>query len=329
MDRPPRLDIDIWRLCREQGGVVSRADLTAAGLDSDAIAHRVRTGRLWPWFGNGLAFAVGRPELSRPGVWRAALIAAGPEAALSHFSAAAIRELRHEGRGAAPHVSVPTQAGRLTPEGAVLHRCATLAPEDVEEIDGLRVTTLRRTFLDLSLVVSATELRVLLREAEYRHHIDLAELRRSIEEPRKSPRHGRLRRTLDSWVPGIGLTESELEARLYALCARRGIRLPEPQVRHGSTRPDFVWRAERLIVEVDGYEAHRGRIAFGDDRARDRARQADGYAVMRFTWPEVVAKPTMVARELKAALARRRIEVQSISAVHRPSRSTPHYDRAA
>lgn len=329
MDRPARLDNRLWRMCRQQDGVISRGQLAAAGLDSDAIAHRVRTGRLWPWFGGGQAFAVGRPELSRRGVWRAALVAAGPDGALSYFSAAAARELRHEGRGAAPHVSVPTQAGRLTPHGVCLHRAATLRPEDVEDIDGLRVTTLRRTLLDLSLVVSASELCALLREAEYRHHLDLAELRRSLAGYGRSPRHGRLRRILDEWVPGIGLTETELEARLMRLCARRGIPLPAPQVRRGGRRLDFLWAAERLVVEVDGYEAHRGRIAFQDDRARDRALKAEGFEVLRFTWAEVAGRPMAVARELKAALARRRVEVQSISTVHGPSSSTAHYDRAA
>ena len=322
MDRSARLDLDIWRLCGEQDGVVSRDDLRAAGLDSDAIAHRVRTGRLWPWFGNGLAFAVGRAELSRRGVWRAALVAAGPGSALSLFSAAAFRDLRREAKGAAPHVAVPTQAGRMTPQGVVLHRCATLLPGDVEEIDGVRVTTMGRTLVDLSLEVSVAELRALLREAEYRHHIDLAELRRTLTGTSSSPAHGRLRRVLDSWVPGVALTESELEATFLDLCARRRIALPEPQVRVGGHRLDFLWREERLIAEVDGYDAHRGRVAFQADRARDRALQARGFAVMRFTWSEVVARPPAVARELRAALKRRRSEVQSSRTTYTPPRST-------
>jgi very-short-patch-repair endonuclease len=319
MDRRARLDKRLWDLCRSQDGAVSREDLTAAGLSSDGIAHRVGTGRLWPWFGGGQAFAVGRPELSRRGVWRAALFSAGPDAVLSHFSAAALWELRHEGGDAPPHVSVPTQSGRLTPRGIRLHRAATLGPEDVTVCSGLPATTLRRTLLDLTLVVAAAQLRALVREAEYRHALDLAELRRSLDVPGRSPRHGRLRRTLDAWVPGIALTETELEARFMELCARRRLPLPEPQVRRGARRPDFVWRDLCLIVEVDGYEAHRGRVAFQEDRARDRALQAEGYDVLRFTWAEVVGQRAMVARELKAALERRRIEVQSTTTVHRSS----------
>ena len=308
--------------------MVSPEQLRAAGFTRAAIDHRVETGRLWPWFGGG-AFAVGRPELSQRGVWRAAVYAAGPGAVLSHFSAAALWELRQEGGAALAHVSVPTQAGRGRRPGMRLHRAATLGPDDVTIRHGLPVTPLRRTHLDLSLVVPASELRALIREAEYRHRLDLAELRRSLDGAGRSPRHGRLRRTLDAWVPGIGLTETELEARFMELCARRRLPLPEPQVRHGRVRPDFVWRELMLIVEVDGYEAHRGRVAFQEDRARDRALQADGYVVLRFTWAEVVRRPAQVAAELRRALARRDFEVKSRGAGHRPHLATGHYDRVA
>jgi very-short-patch-repair endonuclease len=134
---------------------------------------------------------------------------------------------------------------------------------------------------------------------------------------------------LDAWVPGIGLTETELEARFMELCARHRLPLPEPQVRHGRLRPDFVWSDLMLIVEVDGYEAHRGRIAFQEDRVRDRALQADGYVVLRSTWAEVVGRPAQVAAELRRALARRDFEVKSRSATYRPREATGHYDRAA
>jgi very-short-patch-repair endonuclease len=324
-----RLDIDLWARCRVQDGVVSRADLVAAGLSEAAIAHRIRTGRLWPWFDTTRAFAVGRPELSRRGVWRAALYTVGDDAALAHWSAAADWELRQERGGAVVHVSVPTQAGRRSHPGLVVHRAATLGPEDVEDRDGLRVTSLRRTLLDLSLVASLSQLNALIREAEYRHRIDLPDLRRSLDGHGRSPRHGRLRRVLDEWVPGIGLTESDLEARFMELCVRHNLVLPEPQATRSRRRLDFVWRDLMLVVEVDGYEAHRGVIAFTDDRARDRALQAEGYAVLRFTWADVVRRPADVAEDLRRAFARRDFEVKSRIGGYSPAFATAHYDRAA
>jgi very-short-patch-repair endonuclease len=324
-----RLDSHMWARCRSQDGVVSRRQLGDAGFSRHAIAHRVRNGRLWPCFDDGEAFAVGRPELSRRGLWRAALYTVGDDAAVSSWSAAADWELRQEGGGAVVHVSVPTQAGRRSRPGLVVHRAATLGPEDIEGRDGLRVTSLRRTLLDLCLVASPSELRALVREAEYRHRIDLADLRRSLDGHGRSPRHGRLRRVLDEWVPGIGLTETELEARFVDLCARRAIPLPEPQVRRSRHRLDFLWRDRLLVVEFDGYEAHRGLIAFHEDRARDRALQADGYVVLRFTWADVVRRPAPVADELRRVLARRDFELKSRNAGHSPRFATAHYDRAA
>jgi hypothetical protein len=130
-------------------------------------------------------------------------------------------------------------------------------------------------------------------------------------------------------VPGIGLTETELEARFMELCARHPLPLPEPQRRHGAHRLDFVWPDRMLIVEVDGYEAHRGRVAFQQDRARDRALQAEGHAVLRFTWAEVVGRPSVVADELRRALARRDFEVKSRNAACGSHLATGHYDQAA
>jgi Protein of unknown function (DUF559) len=85
---------------------------------------------------------------------------------------------------------------------------------------------------------------------------------------------------------------------------RRG--LPEPLVNcsltapdHPHIVPDFYWPTHRLIVETDGWETHRTRAAFEQDRARDAALQADGWRVVRFTWREDVK---VIQRRLQALL---------------------------
>ena len=57
----------------------------------------------------------------------------------------------------------------------------------------------------------------------------------------------------------------------------------------------FLWREERLVVETDGYAAHRGRQAFEDDHARELALHADGYRLRRFTDRQVRRQPDAVA----------------------------------
>ncbi len=304
-------DRELWRVAARQHGVVSRAQLERVGLTRSAVAHRLRTGRLWRLHRG--VYAVGRPDLSSEGRWIAAVLACGPSAVLSHGSAAALWDLRAERSGSNHHVSVPSQSGRSPsrgrrPHAIVTHRCATLGAGDVTRRRGVPVTTLARTILDVAPGLGDRALRSVLREAEYRHRLDLGILRRSLDGAGSSSKHGRLRRALDVWTPGIGKTESELEAEFLALCARTRLPLPEVQQRIGRYRADFVWPDRALVVETDGYEAHQGRVAFSDDRAKDRALRAAGYAVLRFTWGEVVGAPDAVVRELRAALKQRRRE---------------------
>src|SRR5918995_2525756 len=78
----------LWELAEAQHGVASRAQLLGLGLSPDAIKHRFATGRLHPiWRG---VYAVGRPQLTRNGHWAAAVLSCGPQAVLSHGSAAAL-----------------------------------------------------------------------------------------------------------------------------------------------------------------------------------------------------------------------------------------------
>lgn len=295
-------EVDLWRLAARQHGVVSRRQLEGAGLTRSAVAHRLRTRRLW-LLHRGV-YAVGRRQLSDEGAWIAAVMACGPTAVLSHGSAAALWDLCAERRGALRHVSVPSQSGRSAARsGSIeLHRSATLRSDDVSCRRGVPVTTLGRTLLDVAPGLGDRALRSLLREAEYRYRLDLGVLRRSLDGTGRSTKHGRLRRALDVWVPGIGRSESELELEFLTLCAHWKLPLPEVQVRLGRHRADFAWRERALVVETDGYEAHRGRVAFGADRAKDRALRAAGYEVLRFTWGEVVGAPARVARELRGAL---------------------------
>jgi very-short-patch-repair endonuclease len=121
--------------------------------------------------------------------------------------------------------------------------------------------------------------------------------------------HARLFSLLGEYVVGSGLTESELEARFLELCVRSRLAMPATQVPFGRHRADFVWHPERLIVETDGRAFHDTDIAYLDDRVKDRTLKAAGYEVLRFTWAEVERRPAAIARELRAALARRRREL--------------------
>jgi very-short-patch-repair endonuclease len=285
------------------GEVVDHATLRATGFTNSAIRHAVRAGVLHPRHRG--VYAVGRPELSREGRWRAAVLACGPTALLSHAPAALLWQLLERGDERA-HVSVPSQNGRVAPLGVTLHRAATLRAHDVATRRGIPVTTVERTLVDLARTGERRALRAAVRQAERMHRLDLAALRDRVATPRTDVGHARLFGLLSAYVTSSGLTDSELEARFVELCARHRLAAPERQVPIGSYRVDFLWREAGLVVETDGRNAHDTDVAFLEDRVRDRALARLGYEVLRFTWAEVTLRPAAVAAEVRAAIRRRR-----------------------
>ncbi|MGZ5333937.1 MAG: type IV toxin-antitoxin system AbiEi family antitoxin domain-containing protein [Solirubrobacterales bacterium] len=79
-------------------------------------------------------------------------------------------------------------------------------------------------------------------------------------------------------------------------------RRPEVNAVVGPYEADFLWREQRLIVETDGWAAHRGRVAFEQDRRRATTLALDGYEVMRVTWRQVQEEPGTVAAAVRARL---------------------------
>lgn len=64
-------------------------------------------------------------------------------------------------------------------------------------------------------------------------------------------------------------TRSDLEEEFLRLCRLYGLPTPEVNAKVGRWEVDFLWREQRLAVEIDSFAYHRGSIAFQDDRARD------------------------------------------------------------
>jgi very-short-patch-repair endonuclease len=110
-----------------------------------------------------------------------------------------------------------------------------------------------------------------------------------------------MRAILDTTEP----TRNEIERRLARLIRRAGLPRPRFNALLCGYEVDALWEAERLVVETDGWDAHGHRAAFERDRARDADLTARGYAVLRFTWRQIVDRPDLVAARIAAALARR------------------------
>lgn len=287
----------VWELAARQHGVVSRAQLLGLGFTADAVAHRTATGRLHP-VGRGV-YAVGRPELSRHGQWMAAVIACGRDAALSHESAAELWSIHSPG-GSAIAVSVPPHARRSRP-GLVVHR-RLMRPGDVTVREGVRLTAVELTLVDLALVVRRGQLEAAINEADKRELTDPDALRAALERYANRPGVAVLRSVLDRQT--FALTESELERRFLPLARAAGLALPQTGRQLNGFKVDFFWPELGLVVETDGLRYHRTPAQQARDRLRDQAHAAAGLTPLRFTHAQVRFEPGYVRATL-AAVARR------------------------
>jgi len=268
------LAMRIGEVAESQHGVVSSAQLAAFRMSTSTIAKWTRKGQLHHLHRG--VYAVGHRPVSRRGFWMAAVLACGDGAVLSYRSAAELWELLRPQRGSID-VSVPTQSGRATRAGIRLHRCVSLVAGTTTQRHGIPVTTPARTIADLRGTVPPWQWRRAVRQAELAGY--------SLGE-----------------VETDG-TRSDLEGDFLQIVRRAGLSAPEVNVKIGRWTVDFLWRAERLVVETDSYRYHRGRIAFQDDHARELDLRRRGFEVRRFDERQIDEEPRLVAADLGDALA--------------------------
>lgn len=276
---------------RARHRVLTFNELFEVGCGKEAVAHLVRTERIWRVYRG--VYALEGP-LSALGWSYAAVRRCEPTAFASRFSAAGVLELRDHWPEV-PQVTIVGRTGAKGPPTIEVHHAKRL---DVGTCHGIPVTSPAQTIIDCAPALNEQALKALLRRAEYRG-LDLT----SFTEKRVP---ANLRTLLGRYVIGSGLTDSELEALFYELCAAAGVPLPEIQARFPNRRRvDFVWHDRRVIVEADGRRGHEGFVARAEDVARDREHLIAGYVTLRFTWHEVEHEPELVVTQLRAVLSRR------------------------
>jgi hypothetical protein len=291
----------IAELAERQHGVVARAQLLDLGLGRRAIEHRLDAGRLHRVLRG--VYAVGHVVLSAEGRYMAAVLAGGRGAVLSHRAAASVWGLRASAR-ALPEITVARW--RKPPRGIELHQ-ARLPGDEVTALRGIPVTTPPRTLLDLAAVVEPQQVERAVGEAEIRRLTDPLTLDDLVGRYPRRPGVPVIKAILAASRFGATVTRSELEDRFLTFLDAAGLPRPEVnsdiQVRGRWIEADCVWRARRLIVELDGRAVHATTQAFERDRARDRALQAAGWRVVRVTWRQLHDDPDALAADLRGLLA--------------------------
>jgi very-short-patch-repair endonuclease len=286
----------IAELAARRHGVVTTADLVAAGIGRGAIARRVADGRLRPLHRG--VYLVG-PLKSAYTDELAAVLACGATAVVSHHAAAALWGFRPPWHGP---IDVTTTR-RLRPrQGIRIHRTRHL---DRTRRHGVPITTPERTLLDLAPHLDPTTLARAIEEAQLLRLTTPAKL--ASLNARSSGRHGAraLAMALDR-AHEPRLTRSEAERRFLHLVRAARLPTPETNTRIAGYEVDFLWREQRLVVEVDGFAFHSSREAFERDRRKDADLQAAGLKVVRVTYRQIAhereALVVSMARQLYSAL---------------------------
>lgn len=287
-----------------QGGFLRRDQAFAFGLTRSQVAQRLRDGR-WSRVGKyGYLLVAMQQPIDRV---RAA-VAGLPGAVGSHETAAELHGIPRVRRGLAV-VTVHSQTTHVFP-GVTVRRSHDIGEEDIVEIDGLPVTGVARTIVDLAALLTPAHLGAIVDDAVAAGLTSIEELMglRDRIARRGKPGVKTLREVLDERAPGPERGTS-LERRGAQILIDGG--LPEPEYEFpipwdGGRRFDAAYPEHRLAIEWDSIRWHTQLDAFQRDRERDRAATIHDWRILRFTWKDVSEHPERVVATVRTALGANR-----------------------
>ena len=280
--------------------VLTHRQLRTAGLSGEAIAYRVAQGRLQPQCrGVYVVGPAAPPPLTLAVV---AVAATGGNGFLSHrwgaygWSFGPLPELPVD-------VTVVRGSRRGRPDKVRVHRSRILERRDMTTRHGIPILSPARILLDLAATATAYELERLVADAQVAGVVAEEQIAELL---RRAGRHPGAVRLGAIVAERPGLTRAESERILRRLLRAAGLPQPEADAPLlGRYRADFLFRAHRLVLEVDGFGTHGHRQAFEHDRRRNAALTAAGFSVMQITWRQLHDEPVAVVARIAAALARR------------------------
>lgn len=285
-------------MAKRQHGIVSIRQLTGPlGYSRSAVHHAVGAGHLHRLHRG--VFAVGHTRISPYGECLAAVLASGPRALLSHLSAAWLWEI--SGSSAAPF-SVTTPVRRKPRPPIRLHEARMLTDRDRTIREGVPVTSLPRTLLDLAATVRFDWLEKMVERSEERELFDLRAVDELLGRTVGHHGHARLRKAISLYRP-TSFTRSGLERRFLELVLEAG--LPQPRTNYVELgfELDCYWPEHRFAVELDLFETHGTRAAFERDRKRQEDLLLAGIQMTRVTGPRLEREPDEVMRRVGRLLS--------------------------
>lgn len=315
------MDAQLAGIAAAQGGVVLLRQAAECGYSEDEVRSLLRR-REWVRLRRGAYMQAARftalDERARHvGHVHAVLAArAGSEVVASHVSAAILHGLDTWGLPLS-EVHVTRTSGASRHEGGVHHHRAELAPPDVVECSGLPTTSSARTVLDLAREAPFEPALVTADCALHRGLVTTEELRSELQRYRTWPGARRASRVV---YLADGRSESVGETRSRVLFLGQGLPTPCLQAlvvdSHGDARRvDFLFKAQRTIVEFDGRlkygrTADEAADALVAERLREERLLEAGFEVVRLTWRDLLT-PERTAARIRAAFARAALRAAS------------------
>ena len=304
MDRAQRRLVErrCSQIAARQYGVITRGQLIEAGL-TPRQAERMVSSSSWRMVFPG-TYTLATASTSLQQRVMAAVRWAGPSAAASFETACALRHLS-DSLSEPIEVSAPRF---LRSDQVVAHRVQPWEPGEVEVANGIPVTSIERTLVDMAARELAPRVQELLDEALRRSLTNLSRLDSYVRTASGSGRHGpaALRMLLPRYMNGGGFSESILETRLRRLLDSAPLPHPVAQyvVRNGDrfvARVDFAWPGPKVAVEAVGRKYHEGQ--WERDLARLDALREAGWVVIFVTWEDVHIRPRETLTSIARALA--------------------------
>ena len=291
----------LGRFAGRQRGVVLREQLVAAGLSTGQIDRLVASGHLIAVHPG--VYLVGHRAVHPLGYETAALLACRPHALLSHHTVARLLEVPVPAGGAI-HVTVVGRSRRSL-DGVMVHALKHLPRWELRRHDGLPITSPSLTLLDLAGVLRPNELIEALNEARVQRLVTDAQLHASLR-AHPNRRGARALRHLLTTERGPRIVRSRAERIALRVLRGHDLEPDESDAQIGPYRVDFLFRPERLIVEVDGYAFHSTPKRFVDDRRRTAYLAAHNFQVFPLTWDDLHEGAGEAMGRLRRARAERR-----------------------
>ena len=274
-------------------GVVTRRQLLDAGVSAREIKGRLRNGNLFRVHQG--VYRVGHRAPSVEATYLAAVLAAGDGAVLSGLAAAHLHGLV---KGAPPPAEVTARTERRI-EGVRTHRCRLLNAQAATQARGIPVTTVPRTLVDISSMLSLDALARACHEAGVRYGTTPTAVEAALALRPTAPGAKKLRRVIHG---DVRVTLSKLERAFLELLRHEALALPLTNRPAGGRRVDCRWPEHRLTVELDGYRFHNSRHSWEQDRQREREARARGDEFRRYTYADVTEDPRFMLADLRPLL---------------------------